>query len=126
MEVNKQMKHAKYLPLVLALGLIFPAAMWARDRNEHHDVQIGDPVQVGNTQLKPGSYTVEWQGDGPAVQAEFLQYGKLVATVPATLKSNDTEVVQDDVVIRDNGAQGKVLEELDFHRDKEALVLKQG
>jgi hypothetical protein len=45
-----------------------------------------------------------------------------VATVPATLKTNDVQVTQDDIV---TDSANKTLTEIDFHRDKEALVFQQ-
>ena len=75
-------------------------------------------------QLRPGTYKVEWQEAGPSVHVKFLQEGKTVATAPATLKMNDGQVMQDDVVIRTLANQ-KVLEEIDFRHQKEALVFGQ-
>jgi hypothetical protein len=79
-------------------------------------------VQVGGTQLQPGHYKVEWQGTGPAVQVTFLRNGKTVATVPGTLKTNDEHVIQDEVV---TNSENKELNEIDFRRNKEALVFQQ-
>jgi hypothetical protein len=119
-----QMKHVKYLAFLSTLALLFPVGALARDKNER-TVDIPDSVQVGAEHLKPGDYKVEWQGDGPAVQVRFFQGRNLVATVPGTLKTNDREVTQDDVVVQ-NKANGKVLMEIDFGRGKEAIILGQG
>ncbi|MFZ0762146.1 MAG: hypothetical protein WAM69_19530, partial [Candidatus Sulfotelmatobacter sp.] len=67
-------------------------------------------------------YKVEWQGTGPAVQVKFVQNGKTVATASGTLKMNDAQVSQDDIVTQTTSAHGKVLKEIDFGHDKEALV----
>src|ERR1700733_13285201 len=50
---------------------------------------------LGTTQLKPGSYKVEWQGSGPVVQVSFEQNGKTLVTVSATLKAAENQVTQD-------------------------------
>ena len=92
--------------------------------NNRHSVEIPDSVQVGGTQLKPGKYDVQWQGSGPEIQVSFLHDGKIVATVPGTLKTNDNQVTQDDTVIDTTNANGKVLKEIDFGKQKEALVLE--
>jgi len=118
------MKYAKYLALLATLTLLPPFCALARERNQH-SVDINDSVQVGTTQLKPGSYKVEWLEAGPSVHVSFVQDGKTVATVPAILKTNDAHVTQDEVVMRTASANKNVLEEIDFGHQKEALVFGQ-
>jgi hypothetical protein len=113
------MTKIKYLALLSAL-LVLSALALARAKNQH-SVDIPDTVQVGATQLPPGTYQVEWQESGPAVNVNFLRHGKVVATVPGTLKSNDKQVTQDDIVTR-TVSDKKVLTEIDFGHQKEALV----
>lgn len=119
------MKSVKYLALVSTLALLFPFTAFARAKNQR-SVDIVDSVKVGSTQLKPGNYKVEWQGAGPAVQVNFLQHGKTVATAPATLKTNATNVTQDDIVTHKTDAKTQALQEIDFGHQKEALVFAQG
>jgi hypothetical protein len=115
------MKHLRYLLALLSvLALLSPLSVFARDKNQH-SVDIPSTLQVGDTQLKPGNYKVKWDGAGPDVQVTFLRDGKTVATVPATLKTND-DVAYDDIV---TDSDNKTLSEIDFHRDKEALVFQQ-
>jgi hypothetical protein len=94
---------------------------------KEHCTPVGssDAVQVGNTQLQPGNYKVEWQGTGPDVQVTFLQNGKAVATVPGTLKTNDAQVSQD-AIVTDSATANRKLNEIDFGRNKEALVFQTG
>ena len=115
------MKCVKCFALISALTLLFPLSMWARSKNQH-SVDILDSVQLGSTQLKPGNYKVEWQQAGPSVQVEFVQNGKTVATASGTLKTNDPQVTQDDLVIQTTSANKRVLKEIDFSHQKEALV----
>jgi hypothetical protein len=115
------MKYLRYLTCLSILSVLSPLSVFARDNNQH-SVDIPATVQVGSTQLKPGNYKVRWQGTGPDIQVTFLRDGKTVATVPATLKTNDGEVTQDDIV---TDSANKTLTEIDFHRDKEALVFQQ-
>ena len=114
------MKYAKYLALLAAWTLLRPLGALARDKDQH-SVDIQDPVQVGATQLNPGTYKVEWQDAGPAVRVKFIQRGETVATVPATLKMN-SKITQDDIVISTTTASKKVLEEIDFDHQKESLI----
>jgi hypothetical protein len=96
-------------------------SVFARNKNQK-SVDIPDTVQVGGTQLKPGNYKMEWQGTGPDIQVTFLRDGKTVVTVPATLKTNDDQVTQDDIV---TGSANNTLQEVDFRRGKEAVVFQQ-
>jgi virulence-associated protein VagC len=96
-------------------------SVFARNKNQQ-SVDIPDTVRVGGAQLKPGNYKMEWQGTGPDVQVTFLRDGKTVVTVPATLKTNDDQVTQDDIV---TGSENNTLQEIDFRRGKEAVVFQQ-
>ena len=115
------MSYPKYLALLSTFALLTPLSTLARDKNEH-SVTIYDSVVVGATQLKPGNYKIEWRETGPTVQVSFLEDGKTVATVPGTLKTNDDQVTRDDTVIDTTNANGKVLKEIDFGHQKEALL----
>ena len=116
-------KYFQYLAVLSTLALLFPLGALAR--NNAHSVQIFDVLQIGSTQLKPGNYKVEWQGTGPAVQVSFQQNGKTVVTMPATLKTNDDQVTQDAIMTEATSADTTQLKEIDFGRQKEALVFDQ-
>jgi hypothetical protein len=116
------MKHLKYLALLSTLALLFPLCASARDKHQH-SVDFFNPVKVGSTQLQPGNYKVEWQGAGPSVQVSFLHSGRTVATAPATLRTNDSQATQDDIVTDTTGANA--LREIDFAHQKEALIFTQ-
>jgi hypothetical protein len=118
------MKQIKYTALLSMLVLLATVSALARDKNQH-SVEISESVQVGDAQLKPGSYKVEWKGNGPEIQVAFVRDGKTVATVPGTLKTNDSQVTQDDIVTDTTSANTKTLKEIDFSRDKESLVFEQ-
>ena len=118
------MKQIKYAALLSMLALLSSVSALARDKNQH-SVEIPDSVQVGDTQLTPGNYRVEWQGTGPQIQVNFVRDGRTVATVPGTLKTNDAKVTQDDIVTDTTGANTKTLEKIDFGRNKESLVFEQ-
>jgi hypothetical protein len=115
------MKHLRYLVLLSIFAMLSLLSVFARNKNQQ-SVNIPDTVQVGSTQLKPGNYKMEWQGTGPDIQVTFLHDGKTVVTVPATLKTNDDQVTQDDIV---TSSENKTLQEIDFRRGKEAVVFQQ-
>jgi len=116
------MKYLRTLVVVSALAAMCSLSAFARDKNER-SVEFTDAVQVGNTQLRAGTYQVQWQGTGPDVQVNFIQHGKTVATAAGTLKTNVAQVVQDSVVVN---SSSKTLDEIDFHRDKASLVFQNG
>jgi len=118
------MKHAKCLTFLSTLTLLFPLWALGRDKNQH-SVHIPDSVQVGDTQLKPGDYKVEWQETGPTVHVRFVQYGRTVAAVLGTLKMHDAQVTQDDILTQTTSANRQVLREIDFGHQKEALAFGQ-
>jgi methionine-rich copper-binding protein CopC len=110
---------------ILSIGLLLsPLSVLARDKNQH-SVNIFSLVQVGDKQLRPGNYKVEWQGTGPKVEVSFVREGKTVATVPAMLKLNDSQATQDDVITKTISVNEQALEELDFAHQKEALLFGQ-
>ena len=115
------MKYVKHLALLSTLTLLLPLSLWARDKNQH-SMNLSDSVQIGATQLTPGSYKVEWREAGPEVQVTFVREGKTVATASGTLKMNDDQVIHDDIVIQTTSDHRKVLKEIDFGRQKEALI----
>ena len=119
------MKHLNCLALLSATALLFPLCAFARTQNEH-SLTLTDPVKIGTTQLKPGNYKVEWNGTGPAVQVAFLKNGNTVATAPATLRTNDNKVIQDDIVTDATRANTRTLREIDFAHNKEALLFVKG
>jgi hypothetical protein len=114
-----------YLTLVLTLTCLFGLGGSARARDNSHSVEISGVVQIGDTNLKPGYYKVEWQGAGPAVQVSFQQKGKTVVTVPGTLKTDDDLVKQDAMVTEATGAATSTLKEIDFRHLKQTLVFDQ-
>lgn len=116
------MKLPHYVAFLSILAVLAPLSAFAREKNQH-SIEILNAVQVGGKQLEPGSYKVEWQGAGPDVQVTFLHNGKAVATVPGTLKTNDSQITADAV---QTDSANNTLNEIDFRRDKEALVFQSG
>ena len=88
----------------LALGLASAASS--------HSVDLKKTVTIGSTQLQPGSYKVEMQGD----KAVFKS-GKNVVEVPATLGNGDQKFGTTGIVT--NGAQ---LVEIDLGGSTEKIL----
>lgn len=115
------MNFAKYCVLLSVAALVFPGVAMARAGNEH-TVTISDSVMVGGAHLTPGNYKMGWSQQGPQIQVTFLRHGKIVATAPATLRTNDKQVTEDDVVTRKTASNVRVLEKIDLSHQKEAIV----
>lgn len=115
------MKSLWYVAFLSTLSLLLPLSLWARDKNQR-SVKIPDAVEIGGAQLQPGNYIVEWQESGPTIHVEFKQDGKIVATAPGTLKTNDPQASQDSVVIQTTNSHKELLKEIDFAHQKEALI----
>jgi len=114
----------KYFAILVTLALLTPLSLFAADKTSR-SVTIADPVTVGTTQLKPGDYKLEWEGTGPAITVNFVQNGKTVATAPAKLQTDDSNVKQNDVIMDRSDANNQTLKEIDFSHHKEALTFGQ-
>ena len=111
--------------VILATALLLPAAALARDNNSR-SINLPNAVVVNHQQLKPGHYKVEWQEPGPHVKINFVRDGKTVATAVATVKVNDAQVTQDDIMTRTTTSNRTALTEIDFGHQKEAIIFQRG
>ncbi|HEY7352866.1 MAG TPA: hypothetical protein VH596_08895 [Terriglobales bacterium] len=110
----------KYIGSALVSLFVFvPMLLFAGD-NTIRSVNIPSAVVVNHHTLKAGHYKVEWQQPGPNVEVNFLQHGKTMASAPGTLKVNDAQIKQDDIITNRNA-----LMEIDFGHQKEAIVFPQ-
>src|ERR1017187_4397572 len=112
---TRSMKSIKYAALLSMLAVLCSVSALARDKNQH-SVEIPNAVQVGGKQLEPGSYKVDWQGTGPEIQVNFVRDGKTIATVPGTLKTNDAQVTQDEIITDTTSTNVQTHTEIDFRR----------
>jgi hypothetical protein len=115
MKVSKMFKG-------LLLGLALPLAASAFAANKG-SLQVNDPVTVSGKQLKPGGYTVKWEGAGPTVELSILQGNKVVATAPARLIDLNRSSDYNAAVTTLNGDGSKVLSEIRFSGKKYALAI---
>jgi len=118
------MKYVEHLGAAALVGLLLlPVTTFAKDKNEG-SLKLFDTVRVGSTQLQPGNYKVEWNGDGTTVNVNILQDKKTVATTSAKLIGYTSGY--DAVVIEPatSKTQAKDLEEVDFGKQKAGLQFK--
>ncbi len=115
------MKYAKYMVLPAVLAILLPLGAFAKPKNERNLV-LTDTVKVGSTQLKAGTYKVEWQGTGPLLQVSFLEYGKTVATTQGKMVETKKPWPSDEVVTKNTG-KTPILEEIDFGGTSDSLQI---
>jgi hypothetical protein len=115
------MKYAISAALFSVLLLLLPASALAADSTSR-TVNIPNPVVVQGQHLRAGQYKVQWDGTGPRVEVNFMRNGKIVATVPAMLHTNDAQAKQDDIETRQSASNQNVLQEIDFGHHREALT----
>jgi hypothetical protein len=114
------MRCSKYMILLAGLVLLVPLSAFARSKNER-SVDIPKTVQIGQTQLKAGTYKVEWQENGSSLHVNFLENGKTVASAQGKMVQLKTPSTYDEVVMNTKGKTNR-LEEIHFGGKKEALV----
>jgi hypothetical protein len=118
------MKFVKLLMLSSMFTLLIPASGFARAKNEG-TMNLTEPATIGSSQLKPGTYKVQWDGSGSSVHINIIQHKNTVATTTGQVKTNDNAVSDDAVVLAPaaNSSSGKQIAEIDFAKHKEALVI---
>jgi hypothetical protein len=66
--------------VLLGIALLLATSAFATEKGT---LTITEPVTLGGTQLKAGTYTVQWDGNGPNVQLNILRGKSVVAATPA-------------------------------------------
>lgn len=89
-----QLNLKKYFA-VLAI-FVFAAIVWASTRTDSTAYDVTQPIEIGQTHLKPGHYTIK--ANESKDQFRVLQNGKVVATVPCHWvklhrKAGNTEIL---------------------------------
>ena len=113
------MKTGKYIAIVAVLASALSLNAFAKDKNETR-ITLSDSAQVGTTDLKPGDYTLQWEGNGPDVQVKVLKGKNVVATVPAKLAQGTSGYANAITTRTVNNV--KTLDQVDFAGGKQTLV----
>jgi len=116
------LKIAKYFASFAIVTLALSAGAFAKD-NHSGNFTLYDTVRVGSTDLAPGDYKADWSGPADAVKINILKNGKTVATANGQLKSLQQPSPYDAVTTKALDDNSKVLDEIDFNKRSEALVL---
>jgi hypothetical protein len=87
------------------LLLVFLAAGLAVVSARTYGIDLFQPVMLGSTELKPGHYTVEVEGDKAK-----LRNGKLEGEAPVKMEDGDRKYDRTSVVLLNDGGQMHIQE----------------
>jgi len=76
--------HIKTSWLLALLLALLPTLALASE--QHKTIKFDQKAEVGDQQLKPGSYELKFDNSSKTPEVQFTQDGKTVATAPATLQ----------------------------------------
>ena len=115
------MKFATVLKgLVLGLALTLASTAFAASKA---NLTLNSATSVNGTNLKPGDYRLEWDGNGPNVEVSIKQGKKVVTKVPAKVVDLDKASSNDSAVLKQNGDGSTTLVGVRFQGKKYALEL---
>ena len=115
------MKFATVLKgLVLGLALTLASTAFAASKA---NLTLNSPTSVNGTNLKPGDYRLEWDGNGPNVAVNIMQGKKVVTKVPAKVVDLDKAPSNDAAILKQNGDGSTTLAGVRFQGKKYALEL---
>lgn len=101
---------------VTSLVVTQPAA--ANDKDSAN-ITFTEPITVGGTVLKAGTYRVVWEGSGPEVQVKFMKDSKTLTTTSARIVTQ-ANPYDGAVELKTQGDNSKVLEAISWK--KKSLV----
>lgn len=114
------MKLFKASTLVLASAILLASTALAANKGS---LNLSEPVNISGTQLKAGSYSVRWEGNGPNVELKIMRGKQVVASSPARLVELSSSANNDAAVFKNNGDGSRSLSEIRFYGKKQALAI---
>jgi hypothetical protein len=105
---------------VIGLVLLLSMSAFAATKGS---LQIGDPVTLNGTTLKPGDYKLQWEGAGPNVELNILQGKKVVAKASAHVVDLPVPSANDAAVTEKSASGPNSLTGIRFQGRKYALSL---
>jgi hypothetical protein len=106
--------------LLLGIALLLATSAFAAEKGT---LTITDPVTLGSTQLKAGTYTVEWDGNGPNVQLNILRGKSVVAATPAHMVDTGRAASTSGYSFTSDGNATPSLSEIRLHGKKYVLEI---
>jgi hypothetical protein len=106
--------------LLLGIALLLATSAFAVEKGT---LTITDPVTLGGTQLKAGTYTVQWDGNGPNVQLNILRGKSVIAATPAHMVDTGRSPSTSGYSITSDGNAAPSLSEIRLHGKKYVLEI---
>ena len=106
--------------LLMVLVLLVASSAFASNKGS---LSFTDSVNVGGTQLKPGTYKVAWEGTGSNLQLSIMKGKEVVARTPARMLERDKASDNDAAVVSNNEDGSKTLSEIRFAGKKYAIAI---
>ena len=106
--------------LLIGAALLLTSNAFAGTKSS---LQLSNPVMVNGTELKPGEYKLQWEGNGPNVELSIIQGKNVVAKVPAHVVELQTPAANDAAVTKKNDKGPNSLAGIRFQGKKTALEL---
>src|ERR1700726_1961700 len=107
------MKSSRKIVGLFGASLLLAVSAMAGTENKG-TLRLFDNVRVQGKQLSPGTYKIEWNGEGPEVQVNIVDGRNTVATVPARVVPITTKN-KEDGYSADNENGNRTLREVFFH-----------
>src|SRR5579862_363898 len=115
-----EMKSIQYLASFAVIALMLSLNAFAKDNNSGK-FTLSDTVNVGSTQLAPGSYKAEWNGPANDLKIDILQGGKTVATAQGKIEDLQKPAPYSAVLTKTLQNNTKQLDEIQFDNHTEAI-----
>jgi hypothetical protein len=106
--------------MVLAGAVLLAGSALAASKGP---LELQETASVAGTQLKSGSYTVQWDGTGDQVQVKIYQGKKEVASTSARLVTLDKPMPSDATLLRRNDDGTMTVTRINFGRKNFALEI---
>jgi hypothetical protein len=119
--VNATQKSKRGLKGILLVGVaLLAGSAFAASKGP---LELREPASVAGTQLKTGTYTVQWEGTGDQVQVKIYQGKKEVASTPARMVPLDKPLERDGTLLRRNDDGSLTVTRINFGRKNFALEI---
>jgi len=106
--------------ILLAGALLLAGSAFAASKGP---LELQEPATVAGTQLKTGTYTVQWEGTGDQVQLKIYKGKKEVASTSARVVTLEKPVDRDATLLRRNDDGTLTVTRINFGRKNFALEI---
>jgi len=117
------MRFMKYAAMLSVSAFVLSVGAFAKTTKDAGSFDLTQKARIGSTELPPGHYKAEWNGNSGNTQISILRDHQTVATVEGRVKVLPQASPYDAVTLRTSADHTKSVEEIDFNNRKDALVI---